>query len=138
MFGVKFGLAILITTLAVWSSAWADQGDQYHGMHMWEGGWHGWVLGPFMMITFLVIAVIVVVLIVRWLVGSVMVRFIRRMHRPVNLRPTSSGNVSPAAKLIRRSSRSAEVYSKRNLSGVSNGMRSNDAFGLRVRFDNSG
>ena len=69
MFGVKFGLATLITTLAVWSSAWADQGDQYHGMHMWEGGWHGWVLGPFMMITFLVIAVIVVVLIVRWLGG---------------------------------------------------------------------
>ncbi len=70
MVGMKFGLATLFTTLVVWSSAWADQGDQYHGMHMWEGGWHGWVLGPLMMITFLIIAVIVVVLIVRWLGGA--------------------------------------------------------------------
>ena len=70
MFGIKFGLAILFTTLAFWSSAWADQGEQYHGMSMWVGGWHGWVLGPFMMIAFLAIVVIVVVLIVRWLGGA--------------------------------------------------------------------
>ena len=70
MVGPKFVLASLLSTLVVWSSARADQGDQYHGMHMWEGGWHGWVMGPLMMIAFLVIAVIVVVLIVRWLGGA--------------------------------------------------------------------
>lgn len=70
MVGMKFALASLLSTLVVWSSAWAEQGDQYHGMHMWEGGWHGWVMGPLMMIVFLVIAVIVVILIVRWLGGS--------------------------------------------------------------------
>ncbi len=71
MVGMKFGLAALFTTLVVWSSAWADQGDRQHMGNMMGGmGWGWMIFGPFMMITFLVIAVIVVVLIVRWLGGA--------------------------------------------------------------------
>ena len=71
MVGMKFGLAALFTTLVVWSSAWADQGDRQHmGNMMGDMGWGWTIFGPFMMIAFLVIAVIVVVLIVRWLGGT--------------------------------------------------------------------
>lgn len=44
------------------------QGPGY-GPHMWNGGWHGWFFGPIMMIVFIAVAVIVVVLLVRWLGG---------------------------------------------------------------------
>ncbi len=67
MIGMKFGLAALFTTLAVWSSAWADQGGQYH-MGAW--GWGGMIFGPIMMIVFIAVAVAVVVLLVRRLGGS--------------------------------------------------------------------
>ncbi len=66
MKGMKFGLATLFTTLAVWSSALADPGDQYHMGH-W--GWGGMIYGPIMMIVFFAAAVAVVVLLVRWLGG---------------------------------------------------------------------
>ncbi len=36
---------------------------------MWDGGWHGWFFGPIMMIVFIAVAVVVVVLLVRWLGG---------------------------------------------------------------------
>jgi putative membrane protein len=36
---------------------------------MWDGGWHGWFFGPIMMIVFIAFAVVVVVLLVRWLGG---------------------------------------------------------------------
>ena len=36
---------------------------------MWNGGWHGWFFGPIMMIVFIAVAVVVVVLLVRWLGG---------------------------------------------------------------------
>lgn len=39
------------------------------GAHMWEGGWHGWFMAPFMMILFVAIAAAVVVLVVRWIGG---------------------------------------------------------------------
>ncbi len=71
MVGLKFVLASLLSTLVVWSSAWADLGDQGHmGNMMGDMGWGWMIFGPFMMIVFLVIAVIVVVLIVRWLGGT--------------------------------------------------------------------
>ena len=57
---------------AVASSAVADVGAQggwnHHGM-MWGGG-AGWFIGPIMMLLFLVAAVAVVVLAVRWLGGA--------------------------------------------------------------------
>ena len=70
MVGMKSGVATLFTSLVVWSSAWADQGDQYHGMHTWQGGWFGWIMGPLMMIAFFVVIIVVAVLIVRWLGGA--------------------------------------------------------------------
>ena len=42
----------------------------YHGPHMWDGGWHGWFFGPIMMILFIAVAVVVIVLLVRWLGGA--------------------------------------------------------------------
>lgn len=56
------GVALLTTPSLVWAQQQAD----YHGPHMM---WSGWYMGPIMMIVFLAIAVIVVVLIVRWLGG---------------------------------------------------------------------
>ena len=70
MVGMKFGLAALFTTLVVWSSAWADQGDRQHmGNMMGDMGWGGMIFGPIMMIVFIAVAVVVVVLLVRWLGG---------------------------------------------------------------------
>ena len=40
-----------------------------YGHHAWDGPWHGWFMGPFMMIFFLAVIVVVVVLLVRWLGG---------------------------------------------------------------------
>ena len=40
--------------------------DYYYGPHMWGGG-YGWFMGPIMWLLFIAIAVIVVVLLVRWL-----------------------------------------------------------------------
>lgn len=39
----------------------------FYGPHMWNGGWHGWFFGPIMMIVFVAVAVVVVMLLVRWL-----------------------------------------------------------------------
>ena len=69
-----FSIAAMSSGLA-WpglpTAAWAQQQySQFHGPHMWEGGWHGWIFGPIMMIVFIAVAVVVVVLLVRWLGGS--------------------------------------------------------------------
>ena len=73
MIGIKFGLTTLFTTLVVWSSAWADQGDQYRMEHMMGNmgawGWGGMIFAPIMMIVFIAVAVAVGVLLVRWLGG---------------------------------------------------------------------
>ncbi len=46
----------------------AQQGEpSYYGPHMWDSGWHGWFLGPVMMVLLLVVAVAVVLVLVRWL-----------------------------------------------------------------------
>ena len=53
------------------SPAWAQQQTgSYYGMHMWDGGWWGMLLGPLMMIVFIAAVVVVAVLIVRWLGGT--------------------------------------------------------------------
>jgi len=39
----------------------------YYGPHMWQGGWYGWFIGPIMMIVFIAVAVVAIVLLVRWL-----------------------------------------------------------------------
>jgi len=50
----------------------AAQGQQMPGGYgpMWGGGWSGWFFGPLMMIAMVGFAVVVVVLMVRWLGGT--------------------------------------------------------------------
>jgi putative membrane protein len=64
-------MAVPINTFTVSSAAWAQQqGGSYHGPHMWGVGW--WMfLGPLMMIVFIAAIVAAVVLMVRWLGGSI-------------------------------------------------------------------
>ena len=51
------------------TSAWAQQsGPQYYHDHMW-GNWHGWFMGPIMMIVVIGFVVALIVLLVRWLGG---------------------------------------------------------------------
>lgn len=57
------GFAVLLTPSVVLAQAQTD----YHGPHMMGGSWF---MGPIMMIVFLAVAVIVVMLIVRWMSGS--------------------------------------------------------------------
>lgn len=64
-----FNAAAALMVLVLPAVAWAQQGHPYDGSHMWDGGWHGWLIGPLMMIVFLALAVAVVVLLVRWLGG---------------------------------------------------------------------
>ncbi len=57
-----------------------QQSRSNYGPHMWDGGWHGWFFGPIMMIVFIAVAVVVVVLLVRWLGGP--------SHHSAPLHPT--------------------------------------------------
>jgi putative membrane protein len=60
----------LLLGLTTPTIALAQQNQQPgYDPHMWGGGWHGWFFGPLMMIAFIAVAVIVVVLLVRWLGG---------------------------------------------------------------------
>ena len=58
-------MPLYVLTPAV-ASAQQSQGPSY-GSHMWNGGWHGWFFGPIMMIVFIAVAVVVAVLLIRWL-----------------------------------------------------------------------
>ncbi len=70
MKGCQISTASLLAMLGASSAAWAQQqGSPYHEPHIWDGGWHGWFFGPIMMIVFIAVAVVVVVLLVRWLGG---------------------------------------------------------------------
>lgn len=62
----------LLAAVGLGTPVWAQQVDPLCANHatMWSSGWHGWFMGPIMMIVFLAIAVAVVVLIVRWLGGN--------------------------------------------------------------------
>ena len=43
----------MVAGLAASSSAIAQQAQvPNYGPHMWSGGWHGWFIGPIMMIVF--------------------------------------------------------------------------------------
>ena len=68
---VSLGIAVagvLGATLGTPLFAWAAPTDEscWPGM-MWSGGWYGMFFGPLMMIVFIALAVVVVVLLVRWL-----------------------------------------------------------------------
>ena len=63
-FSLLAGEFVVLTTPSV---VLAQTQTDYHGPHMMGGGWF---MGPIMMILFLAVAVIAVVLIVRWLGGS--------------------------------------------------------------------
>jgi putative membrane protein len=68
MFGHLIAYAGLILLSA--TNAFAQQQPRSgYGPHMWDSGWHGWFFGPIMMIVFIAVAVVVVVLLVRWLGG---------------------------------------------------------------------
>jgi putative membrane protein len=49
------------------STVLAQQHGPGYGGHMMNGGWHGWFVGPIIMIVFISVAVVVVVLLLRWL-----------------------------------------------------------------------
>lgn len=46
-------------------AAFADQQGVNYGHPMWGGGWHGWFVGPIMMMLFLVAAVALILFFVR-------------------------------------------------------------------------
>ena len=61
-------IVALFAALGLPGAGWAQQQTpQFYGPHMWSSGWHGWFFGPIMMIVFIAVAVVVVVLLVRWL-----------------------------------------------------------------------
>ncbi|WP_262696039.1 SHOCT domain-containing protein [Kordiimonas aquimaris] len=63
--------ACLLVAFGLGSPAWAQPVDPLcRPSMMWSDGWHGWFVGPVMMILFLAIAVAVIFLIVRWLGGN--------------------------------------------------------------------
>lgn len=51
------------------ATAAAQDGRPYGGYHMWDGGWHGMIFGPFFMLLLLAAVVVVAVLVLRWLGG---------------------------------------------------------------------
>ena len=71
MLKYTFAMVGVVAGLATSPLALAQQAQiPNYGPHMWSGGWHGWFLGPIMMIVFIAVAVAVVVFLVRWLVGT--------------------------------------------------------------------
>jgi putative membrane protein len=64
-------LAAIAAFTALPSLALAQGAPGYYADHMmWGSGWHGWFLGPLMMVFWLALLVGAVVLIVRWLGAS--------------------------------------------------------------------
>lgn len=61
---------LVLNTVNVWAQQ--PQGDYYGPHMMWNGGWwYGMFFGPILIIVFIGIAVAVVVLLIRWLGGSI-------------------------------------------------------------------
>jgi putative membrane protein len=46
-------------------AAAAQQNAPYYHQHMWDGGWHGWIVGPIFMVLLLAVVVAAAVLLVR-------------------------------------------------------------------------
>ncbi len=66
-----WGLAAGFALVSAPAMALAQEGrPYYYGEHMWGGGWHGWFLGPLMMVFWFALMVGAVILIVRWLGAS--------------------------------------------------------------------
>lgn len=65
---MRLGLGAIAALPASPIFAQATDAPRY-GYHAWDGPWHGWFMGPFMMIIFLAVIVVVVLLLVRWLGG---------------------------------------------------------------------
>ena len=64
-------LATIAAIAALPGAALAQGPPGYYADHMmWGGGWHGWALGPLMMVFWLALLVGAVVLIARWLGAS--------------------------------------------------------------------
>jgi putative membrane protein len=64
-------LAIVSAIAALPDVALAQGAPGYYNDHMmWGGGWHGWALGPLMMVFWLALLVGAVILIARWLGAS--------------------------------------------------------------------
>lgn len=62
-----FYLPIGMSALSV-SPVFADQSQgPIYGPNMWHSGWHGWFLGPIMMIVVIVLAAVAVALVFRWI-----------------------------------------------------------------------
>lgn len=55
------------------------------GPGYWGGPWHGWFVGPPMMLLFLAVFVALVVLLIRWLGTSGASREARERNTPVNI-----------------------------------------------------
>jgi putative membrane protein len=64
-----FPLATLLSVAAPGLALAQQAQGPYYGSHMWDGGWHGWIFGPIMMIVFIALAVAAVVFLVRVLGG---------------------------------------------------------------------
>lgn len=64
-YSICAGMALLFSSPVL---AQQQQGPGY-GPHMWNGEWHGWFFGPIMMIVFIAVAVVAIVLLMRWLGG---------------------------------------------------------------------
>ena len=51
--------------------AFAQTDGYHHGPRlMWSGGWGGMIVGPLLMLLFIVVATVLVVFVVRWLSGT--------------------------------------------------------------------
>jgi len=80
----KTGVATLLTALAA-TGAQAQQGTgPAWGHGYWGGPWHGWFMGPLMMLIFLALVAVVVVLVVRWLGTSDASREARGRNTPLD------------------------------------------------------
>ena len=62
-------MAVPATALMTVPAVAQTYGDHPHMGDMWAWGWGGMIFGPIMMIVFIAVAVVVVVLLVRWLGG---------------------------------------------------------------------
>jgi len=56
----------MLLCLAASNVAAQQGGNPDYGHHNWDGPWHGWFMGPLVMMLFLAVLVIAVVLLVRW------------------------------------------------------------------------